>query len=224
MATFEERGVLLAALRQPDGRLSGRRDHDARLPVQVAAVGQPARGGHDLHAVRERLQHDGVDQGQAEWAKGARLIRTTPRYNADVNSYWMCDIGRFDYHWIEATGAAAAARPSGRARDAVSWADALVAVNERRRGRGRAAHAQFLVSAHASLEELFVLREMPARPAASRCRGGTRKAAAGKHQVQDSGRRRARTCTARRTWDLRSANPSGRPTCPRSSPQSKPDA
>ena len=36
------RGRPLAALRQPDGRLPGRRDHDARLPLQVAAVGQPA--------------------------------------------------------------------------------------------------------------------------------------------------------------------------------------
>ena len=32
--------------------------------------------------------------------KGARLIRMTPRFNPDVNSYWMCDIGRFDYHWV----------------------------------------------------------------------------------------------------------------------------
>ena len=35
------RGRALAALGQPDGRLPGRRDHDARLPLQVAAVGQP---------------------------------------------------------------------------------------------------------------------------------------------------------------------------------------
>jgi NADH-quinone oxidoreductase subunit G len=25
----------------------------------------------------------------------------TPRFNADVNGYWMCDIGRFDFGWIE---------------------------------------------------------------------------------------------------------------------------
>ena len=25
----------------------------------------------------------------------------TPRFNPEVNGYWMCDIGRFDYHWIE---------------------------------------------------------------------------------------------------------------------------
>ena len=70
IATFEEQGVALAAVGQPDGRLPGRRDHDARLPVQVAAVGQPARRRHDLHALLEGLQHDRVDQGQAGVGEG----------------------------------------------------------------------------------------------------------------------------------------------------------
>src|SRR4051795_12050802 len=40
-------------------------------------------------------------RAKPEWAKGAQLIRFTPRFNPDVNSYWMCDIGRFDYRWLE---------------------------------------------------------------------------------------------------------------------------
>src|SRR5262252_7793727 len=40
-------------------------------------------------------------KAKPEWAKGERLIRFTPRFNPDVNGYWMCDIGRFEYHWIE---------------------------------------------------------------------------------------------------------------------------
>ena len=40
-------------------------------------------------------------KAKPEWAKGAQLIRMTPRFNPEVNGYWMCDIGRFDYHWIE---------------------------------------------------------------------------------------------------------------------------
>src|SRR6266540_4222466 len=40
-------------------------------------------------------------RAKPEWAKGAELIRFTPRMNPDINGYWMCDIGRFDYHWIE---------------------------------------------------------------------------------------------------------------------------
>ena len=72
IATFQEEGVHSLHLGQPDGRLPGRRDHDARLPVQVAAVGQPERRRHDLHAVLEGLQHHRVDQGQAGVGEGRR--------------------------------------------------------------------------------------------------------------------------------------------------------
>ena len=34
-------------------------------------------------------------------SEGRALARMTPRFNPEVNGYWMCDIGRFDYHWIE---------------------------------------------------------------------------------------------------------------------------
>src|SRR5207249_2014445 len=40
-------------------------------------------------------------KAKPEWAKGSRLIRFTPRFNPAVHGYWMCDIGRFEYHWIE---------------------------------------------------------------------------------------------------------------------------
>src|SRR6187551_627376 len=40
-------------------------------------------------------------KAKPEWAKGAQLVRITPRLNEQVNGYWMCDIGRFQYHWIE---------------------------------------------------------------------------------------------------------------------------
>jgi NADH-quinone oxidoreductase subunit G len=100
-------------------------------------------------------------KAKPEWAKGARLIRTTPRYNADVNSYWMCDIGRFDYHWIESDRRLLQPHVrNGATSTAASWADALVAVNDAVESAGGPEHVQFLVSAHASLEELFVLREV----------------------------------------------------------------
>jgi hypothetical protein len=40
-------------------------------------------------------------KAKPEWAKGAQLVRMTPRLNHEINGYWMCDIGRFDYHWVE---------------------------------------------------------------------------------------------------------------------------
>jgi NADH-quinone oxidoreductase subunit G len=103
-------------------------------------------------------------KAKPEWAKGARLIRMTPRLNPDVNSYWMCDIGRFDYHWVESDRRIL--QPHLRTRgsnDAAAWADALVAVKNAVDAAGGPAHAFFLVSAHASLEELFVLREAAAQ-------------------------------------------------------------
>ena len=63
-------GRALADLRQPDGRLPGRRDHDARLPLQEPSVGQPERRRHDLHAVLEGLQHQRVAEGEARMGEG----------------------------------------------------------------------------------------------------------------------------------------------------------
>jgi NADH-quinone oxidoreductase subunit G len=100
-------------------------------------------------------------KAKPEWAKGASLVRMTPRFNPAVNSYWMCDIGRFDYHWVEGDRRLRqpAIRRSGTV-TAAPWADALIAVKEAVDAAGGPNKAYFLVSAHASLEELYVLREI----------------------------------------------------------------
>ena len=100
-------------------------------------------------------------KAKPEWAKGARLVRVTPRFNPDVNSYWMCDLGRFDYGWVESDRRLLQPHlRRGKSFDAVPWTDALVAVKEAVDAGGGAANVRFLASAHASLEELFVLREV----------------------------------------------------------------
>ncbi len=103
-------------------------------------------------------------KAKPEWAKGTQLIRTTPRLNEQVNSYWMCDIGRFDYHWIEGDRRINQAHitvPAGSAGtlQATSWENALVAVKDAVDAAGGPTQSQFLVSGHASLEELFVLKQ-----------------------------------------------------------------
>jgi NADH-quinone oxidoreductase subunit G len=102
-------------------------------------------------------------KAKPEWAKGAHLVRMTPRFNPDVNDYWMCDIGRFNYHWIE--GNTRLRRPMVRAGanlEPVSWHDLEPRLRDRIQEAGSAdsGSVRFMVSAHAATEELFVLKEM----------------------------------------------------------------
>ena len=98
-------------------------------------------------------------KAKPEWAKGARLIRLTPRYNPDVNGYWMCDIGRFGYRWVESEQrlrTPLVRNASGQ--QATPWTDALA--NASGLLSSTRSKTRFLVSAHASHEELFVLRRL----------------------------------------------------------------
>jgi NADH-quinone oxidoreductase subunit G len=102
-------------------------------------------------------------KAKPEWAKGSRLIRMTPRFNAEVNSYWMCDIGRFDYHWVE--GDTRLRRPMWRRGDALenaAWHDVEPRMRDALQAAGSsdAGSVRFLASAHASTEELFVLKQL----------------------------------------------------------------
>src|SRR5581483_8529028 len=102
-------------------------------------------------------------KAKPEWAKGARLVRFTPRLNPSVNDYWMCDIGRFEYHWIE--GDDRLRRPLERRDDGltqVSWHELYSKLRDRLAAAGTANPdgVRFLLSAHASHEELFLFRRL----------------------------------------------------------------
>jgi NADH-quinone oxidoreductase subunit G len=98
-------------------------------------------------------------KAKPEWAKGAQLIRMTPRFNPDINSYWMCDIGRFDYRWIE--GDSRLQRPLLRTEagtlEPTDWRNAITKVVDRVSAAGGASALRLFVSAHASLEELALI-------------------------------------------------------------------
>ncbi len=161
LATFEERGVIsllsgnlmdvcpVGAITTRDYRFKSRPWDNPHAVDTICTLCE--RGCNTTAWIKAK----------PEWAKGARLIRTTPRYNAQVNDYWMCDIGRFDYHWIESDRRLLQPHlRQGAASEPASWADALIAVNDAVEAAGGPANVQFLASAHASLEELFVLREI----------------------------------------------------------------
>jgi NADH-quinone oxidoreductase subunit G len=103
-------------------------------------------------------------KAKPEWAKGSRLIRVTPRYNEEVNDFWMCDIGRFQYTWVE--GEQRLRKPMIVAREGSqqvsTWKDALVRTRDllEAAGRNDPGSVRFLTSAHASNEELFLLKKL----------------------------------------------------------------
>ncbi len=103
-------------------------------------------------------------KGKPEWAKGSRLIRFTPRFAPEVNGYWMCDIGRFDYHWIESEHRLRTplVKDAHGVLQHASWNDAQRSVVEKlsAAGRSNADGVRFLLSAHASHEELFLFRRL----------------------------------------------------------------
>jgi len=103
-------------------------------------------------------------KAKPEWAKGSRLIRMTPRFNPEVNGYWMCDIGRFEFGWIEGDdrlqkplmrGTGGAQQPGTWREVTAKLADTLSAAGTSGKGEVR-----FLLSAHASHEELFLFRRL----------------------------------------------------------------
>jgi NADH-quinone oxidoreductase subunit G len=102
-------------------------------------------------------------KAKPEWARGSRLIRMTPRFNPEVNSYWMCDIGRFQFGWVE--GETRLRRPLLRQRtmlEPTAWHDIEPRVRDGIQSAGAAdsSSVRFLVSAHAATEELFVLKQL----------------------------------------------------------------
>jgi NADH-quinone oxidoreductase subunit G len=103
-------------------------------------------------------------KAKPEWAKGSQLIRMTPRFNPEVNQYWMCDIGRFDYHWVEGGGRVRTplVRSTAGTLETTAWHDIQLRLRDRIQASGSAdpASVRFVVSAHAATEELFVLKEL----------------------------------------------------------------
>jgi NADH-quinone oxidoreductase subunit G len=106
-------------------------------------------------------------KAKPEWARGPQMARITPRFNPDINNYWMCDIGRFDYHWVE--GEQRLTQPLVRAANGVqqpvNWHEVWRALRARLADvagsdEAKADGLHFLTSAHASLEELHILKQL----------------------------------------------------------------
>ena len=91
--------------------------------------------------------------------EGARVLRLKPRYNADVNQWWMCDEGRFGFHWMD-KGRLTTVRHRG---DDSTWehaTSAIVAALATPRQNETGSRLGVLASPHLTTEELFLIREI----------------------------------------------------------------
>jgi NADH-quinone oxidoreductase subunit G len=90
---------------------------------------------------------------------GARILRLKPRYNPDVNQWWMCDEGRYGFAWID----------EGRLMKVLNngiestWDEAIAAITAelasfRRKRTG--SRVGVIASAQLTNEELFLIREI----------------------------------------------------------------
>ena len=76
---------------------------------------------------------------------GKRVVRIKPRYNADVNRWWICDEGRYGFEWVD----------RGRLGGPVDWDSALDAICA-----ALGARTGVIASPRLTLEELFLVREI----------------------------------------------------------------
>jgi NADH-quinone oxidoreductase subunit G len=79
---------------------------------------------------------------------GKRVLRVKPRYNPDVNHWWICDEGRYGFEWVD-RGRLDKVAPSP------DWDAALTAICAALGPR-----TGVIASTQLSLEELFLVREI----------------------------------------------------------------
>ncbi len=101
---------------------------------------------------------------------GARVIRIKPRFNEDVNQWWLCDEGRYGFGWVDQARLKKVRGPKGESTDA-SWEQALTTISGTlmtwKKGQdssditlGRAGGIGVIASAQLTNEELFLIQQI----------------------------------------------------------------
>jgi NADH-quinone oxidoreductase subunit G len=93
-------------------------------------------------------------------SKGRRVGRLKPRFNADVNRWWMCDEGRYGFHGVD--DAARLTFPQRRVNgglEATAWTDAIRTLAERLRAAGPE-RVGVLLSPKLANEDLWLARRL----------------------------------------------------------------
>jgi NADH-quinone oxidoreductase subunit G len=83
---------------------------------------------------------------------GARVVRVKPRYNPDVNQWWICDEGRYGLGWIDRARLQNVRGPNA------TWEQALTVISTALKAPG--ARIGVIASAQLSNEELFLVQQI----------------------------------------------------------------
>ncbi len=133
-------------------------DRDFRFQVRVWYLDRArsvcpgcARGCNiEIHTNRARTHHN----------QGRRVARIKPRFNVDVNTWWICDAGRYGFRWIDdASRLTAPLKRDGDRAVETTWDDAIAALAQAF-SRCRPAEIGILASPQMSNEDLFVLKRL----------------------------------------------------------------
>jgi NADH-quinone oxidoreductase subunit G len=133
-------------------------DRDFRFQVRVwyldtarSICNGCARGCNiEVHTSRRRPHHN----------QGRRIARIKPRYNPEVNRWWICDDGRYGFRWIDDDGRLLAPARRANGTDVqLGWDEAIAALAEALR-RYRPEETGILASPQMSNEDLFALRRL----------------------------------------------------------------
>ena len=136
-------------------------DRDFRFQVRVWYLDTArsicpgcARGCNiDVHVNRRRPHH----------AEGRRVARLKPRFNADENTWWICDEGRYGFKWVDdASRLSVPARRQDGAPVEVGWDEAVAGVAAALE-RARADEVGILASSRLANEDLMALRRLAER-------------------------------------------------------------
>jgi NADH-quinone oxidoreductase subunit G len=133
-------------------------DRDFRFQVRVWYLDTAksicpgcARGCNiDVHVSRRRPHHN----------DGRRVARLKPRFNAEVNRWWMCDDGRYGFDFVDApTRVVMPTRREASGPGEITWDEAIVEVAARL-ARHRPDEIGILASPRMSNEDLFALESL----------------------------------------------------------------
>jgi len=139
-------------------------DRDFRFKCRVWYLGSTksvcpgcSRGCNiDIHFSREREWRPHIAQGQ-------RVMRLKPRYNPDVNQWWMCDEGRYGYKAIDQNRIAQVRlQTNGNARPS-TWEDGvaqLAAILAQRRSAKQLDQVGVVLSSTLTNEDLYAAKRV----------------------------------------------------------------